>query len=169
MNYDTIVTKGQPPWLPNAKATGLDVFHAYDIPLAGVFESGATKVLFLCVTGATSRSNVWVYKPLTASELKKLESRDFGDLDDFEAFAHSLFKGKRAVFAYAQHGEVSSWSTVHVDEGVLPSAVEFLEETVQASEGQHRRAAQARADVTKAALEADDDSIGTDGRVLVEA
>jgi hypothetical protein len=169
MNYDTIVTKGRPPWLPNAKAADLDVFHAYDIPLAGVFEWGATKVLFLCVTGATSRSNVWAYKPLTASELKKLDSKEFADPEDFEAFAHSLFKGKRAVFAYARHGRVSNWSTVHVDEGVLPSAVEFLEKKLQASEGQHKRAAQARADVTKAALEADDDSIGTDGRVLVEA
>jgi hypothetical protein len=167
MNYDTIVTKGLPPWLPNATATGLDVYHAYDIPLAGVFKSGATKVLFLCVVGATSESNVWIYKPLTASELKKLESEDFADPDDFEAFTHSLFEGKRAVFAYARHGRISKWSAVQVDEGVLPSAVKFLEGAFQASEDQHRRAAQARADVTKAALETDEEAIGTDGRVLV--
>lgn len=156
MNYDTIVTKGRVPWLPSAQATGLDVLHAYNIPLAGTFDSGGKKILFLCVTGATSRSNVWVYKHLTPSERKKLESAEFDGPDDLETVAHALFKGHQAALAYAVDGRISKWSTKVIRDSVLLSVVQFLEETLKASVDQHRRAAQARADVTKAALEGTD-------------
>jgi hypothetical protein len=153
MNLDGIVAKGYRPWLPSSQATDLEVLHAHDIPLGGTFADGSRRVLFLCVTGAVERSSVWVYKVISTEELAELQDRDFKGPDELEEFAQGLFLDKKAVIAYALDGVVRAWTPLRITGGVPEAAVRFLEDTVHASAAELRRAAQARADVTRTTLE----------------
>jgi hypothetical protein len=153
MNLDRIVAKGYRPWLPNGQATDLEVLHAHDIPLGGTFAVGSKRVLFLCVTGATERSSVWAYKVISKEELDDLQRRDFTGPEELEDFAQDLFLNDTAVIAYALDSAVRTWAIAPITEGVPEAVVPFLEDTLHASESERHRAAQARADATRTALE----------------
>jgi hypothetical protein len=154
MNLDAMVAKGYRPWLPSSQAADLEVLHAHDVPLGGVFSHGSTHVLFLCVTGATERSNVWVYTVLSDAEVERLEGTAFDGPEELEEFAQGMFLNKEAVICYATDSTVQRWSTTTItDDGVVAAVVPFLEDTLHASQQERRYAAQARADATRTALE----------------
>ena len=154
MNCDAIVKKHLAPWAPNREARNLDALHVHDFPLIGTFELGDDTILFACLTGAMSRSNVWAYTCLSETQRQALDAFDAETTEELEQFVHSLFEGNRAAFALALDGEVREWSAgdVATDQHVMDVAITFMDNTIKASRSSKRKAAQARADVTREAL-----------------
>lgn len=161
MNCDAIVVRGQLAWLPQEAASDLDPLHIHDVPLIGTFELHGQRILFDCLTGATSRINIWAYVPLEAEALTKSDDADFADTAELESWAHDQFVGRDAAFAVARDFEIKHWSVDRVgDDGVLPTAIRFMEMVLAKTQGrsaptarQKRRAEQARADATRQVLE----------------
>jgi len=156
MNYDAVVTRGFRPWLPNAEAQDLEPLHLYNVPLAGIFTCEETRpVLFICVTGATSRTNVWAYTRLTEAAEDDLEQREFSGPDELEQWIHAQFEQVDAAFAWAKDNMIRTWSSDRVgDGGLLTAAIRFMDHALTATtQDDLRRAEQARVDATRATLE----------------
>ena len=162
MNCDALVRKGREPWLPHGSAEDLTILHLNDFPLIGVFTvDGQHRVLFACLTGATSKTNVWAYAEIADSDEADLLGTDFASTADLEEAVHEVFVGRRAVLAIAHDGEIKEWTADDVDdEGVTAASIRYMDMSIarmrasrRRKAAAHRRAEQGRADVTREALE----------------
>lgn len=151
MNYDALVSQGSAPWLPKG-AEERDVLHMHDIPLIGLFDQVGAAVLYVCVSGATSRANVWAYLPLDEELEEAIEEFDCDSTAELEKFLHGLFIDRTAVFALALDGAVQTWSPGEVDQsGLLEAVISFMDMAMEPTAV--RQAEQARADATLRVLE----------------
>lgn len=128
MNLDALIKKGCLPWTPSADVHSVDVWHEYDIPTAGTFQTGAGRqVLFTLIGEPDDRLTVWAYTCLSSEDAQRLEKEhSFASLADLEAFVSRMFAHHRAVFALADDLKISRWTPLDVKADVVESATDFL-------------------------------------------
>ncbi|MFD6029807.1 hypothetical protein ACFWE5_03780 [Cellulosimicrobium funkei] len=136
---DGIVRKGCAPWLPQPEATGLDVWHADDVPRLGTFELGDTRVLFTAVGEVSAGLTVWAYLPLTDAQWDRMEDEVFETVVDMQRSAEREFECRHAVFATSRDFKLTRWSTEPVGQGAtafLKAVIAFLDQVRVLVEGQ---------------------------------
>lgn len=128
MNLDELVASGTLPWQPSPEAHDVDVWHRYDIPLAGTYQLGDRRVLFTVVGDTSQNLSVWAYAPLTATDEVRADNAEFASTDEMRRFIEDMFANREAVFALARHLRVWKWTRRDVmpDAGLTPAATEAL-------------------------------------------
>ena len=134
MNMDTLVQKGQRPWWPSPRVRGVDVWHEYDIPTAGVLELEHCSVLFTVVGETDERLSVWAYTSLTEDERHSLANLQVNSIQDLRDLVDDTFEGRDAVFALADDLKVVRWSPVRVESCLVEAASDFLSQVLKAIE-----------------------------------
>ena len=100
-NHDELIQRGCLPWSPRPATTNLDVWHEYEIPLAGTFRLDDQLVLFTVVGDPSADLTVWAYRYLSADEAASVEEATFASVDELRERVQSLFASHKAVFALA--------------------------------------------------------------------
>jgi hypothetical protein len=136
VNLDTLVRRGERPWLPLPDATDLDVWMEYGHPRIGTFRVGPDLVMFATAYDVDDdRLSVWAYVPVPR-ELEALTSEvEFATSGELRTFISKMFAGRQAVFAIADNDAVARWSTRDVnndEEGLTSAAADFLDSLLQA-------------------------------------
>ncbi len=160
MNLDALVRQGALPWEPSPDASGLVVWHEYDVPTAGLFSMGMTRVLFTIWGAPDERLTVWAYTCLTEHDVKELSHVDISSIGDLRAMVDGEFAGRQAVLAIADNLRIWRWNSLDVKpgpEGLAGTVVEFLGQVRQALESQ--KGPDAEAQVKLAGIEAAKDEL----------
>ncbi|GAA0968365.1 hypothetical protein GCM10009555_013620 [Acrocarpospora macrocephala] len=152
MNLDALVKRGRLPWSPSAQALDLDVWHQYEVPLAGTFVWDGQTVLFTVVGDASEPLSIWAYVSLSENEAEGLQDLEFDTDDELRDFVTGKFSRRNVVLALAYDLSLSEWSPVELEGDLLHGAVKFIQDVVKAHNpngdpGTELRAGLAAADV----------------------
>ncbi|MFE5292994.1 hypothetical protein ACFQ8T_12505 [Isoptericola sp. NPDC056618] len=120
--------KGERPWLPSDRATGLDVLLDVDHPLVGVFDVGPRRYLFTCLLGDLGRLEVWAYAPFSTSDGDFLEGEPFRKVRDLREWAEAKVLRHATRVALSWDGIIQC----HADVGSDASVMEALDHVLDA-------------------------------------
>lgn len=136
MNLDTLVRRGERPWLPLPDATDLDVWMEYGHPRVGTFRVGPDLVMFATAYDVDDdRLSVWAYVPVPRELEALIREAEFAAPGELRTFISNMFAGRQAVLAIADNNAVARWSTRDVnndDEGLISAAADFLDSLLRA-------------------------------------
>jgi hypothetical protein len=128
MNLDALLKPGRLPWSPNPGVGSLDVWSAYEHPLAGTFRSGRDLVLFMMLADFDGRTSVWAYTCLPKNEATDLTKREFASVEELREFVEELLGGRRVALALAEDLLIKNWSISDSDGPILERADRFLDD-----------------------------------------
>lgn len=134
MNVDALVKKGFRPWQPSPGVCGVDVWHEYDVPTAGILDLPKCSVLFTAIGGTDDRLSVWAYTCLSDDERDKLSGTEVTSVRELRDLVDRAFEGREAVFALADNLAIDQWSRVMVDTDLLEAASDFLTQILKVLE-----------------------------------
>lgn len=136
VNLDTLVRRGERPWLPLPDATDLDVWMEYGHPRIGTFRVGPDLVMFATAYDVDDDSlSVWAYVPVPRELEVPTREAEFATPGELRTFVSNMFSGRQAVFAIAHNDAVARWSTRDVDndkDGLTSAAADFLDSLLRA-------------------------------------
>lgn len=136
MNLDTLVRRGERPWLPLPEATDLDVWMEYGHPRIGTFRVGPDLVMFATAYDVDDdRLSVWAYVPVPREPEALTREAEFATPEELRTFIGNMFAGRQAVFALADNNAVARWSTRDVnndEDGLTSAAADFLDSLLRA-------------------------------------
>lgn len=156
MNLDALLQPGALPWSPNPGVSGLDVWNAYEQPLAGTFLSGAQPVLFTIIADYEGRMSLWAYTCLTGDEARDLAKAEFDSVPEMREFVAGIFHGRKVALALAADNQIRQWSVPDEPGDIRDLAASFINQIVTAAGQSQDRSTELRVKLAQAAAATDE-------------